>query len=203
MGEKLRLQAKELFEEFMNVLESRAMYHKKEDEFKTLVLTNEEVEAINDISIDVLLDWYGEDFLTKQGYAPNGISQYTFVDHFTGARVVLTLRKGKLILADTWQSKKVEKPKQVYKTPEEKAQQAVTNLTDFLNVSGYQEMNYFANYMMREHRELQNDTFKLFLKTIEQWSNLNDTQLYDERNKFAVHASKELNNTMEEYNTVK
>jgi hypothetical protein len=69
---------------------------------------------------------------------------------------------------------------------------AAKAFTDFINGAGSSAKKEFVETMMREHRTLQQESFNLFLDCMEAWSKLNGTELYDDRNKFAVVKSREI-----------
>lgn len=70
-------------------------------------------------------------------------------------------------------------------------QQMVDALTDFVNGATQSDMEEFAKAMMREHRTLQQETFDLFIMTMEEWAKVPEIQT-DARNSFAVRKSKEI-----------
>lgn len=71
----------------------------------------------------------------------------------------------------------------------EKGVKMAEKLTDFVNGASLQEKQAFVQYMLREHRHLQQEVFNLMLGTIEGWSKLVGTSFYDQRNQHAVHTS--------------
>lgn len=60
--------------------------------------------------------------------------------------------------------------------------------SDFVNSS--HDKNEFADTVLREHRFLQQEMFLTMFKCIEGWAELDGTPYYDDRNKYAVIASK-------------
>lgn len=73
-----------------------------------------------------------------------------------------------------------------------KAEEAVKNLTDFINSATSKDVKDFSQAMMSEHRTLQEDTFKLFLETCKNWAEHADKGTYDARNAFTVNKSKDI-----------
>ena len=70
--------------------------------------------------------------------------------------------------------------------------QMAEELTNFLNSALPDQEKEFVEALMREHRTLQADTFRLFYKSIEGWSQAWIHGRYDERNKDACKASFEI-----------
>lgn len=62
-------------------------------------------------------------------------------------------------------------------------------LSDFLNGASNQDKKDFVIQMMKEHRFLQQEVFNLMVDTMEGWAKLENTKLYDARNKYAVDTS--------------
>lgn len=62
-------------------------------------------------------------------------------------------------------------------------------LTRFLNSSSPGEEEQFIATLMFEHRTLQEETFKLFLRTIKSWSERGLDGSYDLRNEYTVRTS--------------
>jgi hypothetical protein len=61
-------------------------------------------------------------------------------------------------------------------------------VSKFINVSS-SDHDEFAECVMRDHRTLQQATFGLFLRTIEEWSK---QEHFDLRNEYTVQKSKEI-----------
>lgn len=73
-----------------------------------------------------------------------------------------------------------------------KGAKVAEQLTDFLNSASQQDVKDFTEAMMVEHRYLQEEAFKLFLKTCEEWSKMHDADRFDARNEFTVKTSKKI-----------
>jgi hypothetical protein len=71
------------------------------------------------------------------------------------------------------------------KTGEEMA----IEFSDFVNVSTHDRQE-FADQVTNEHRFLQQEMFNAMLKCIENWEKAYDGNRYDDRNSYAVRASK-------------
>lgn len=63
-------------------------------------------------------------------------------------------------------------------------------LSDFVNSSFPREREELAWVISSDHRSLQEDSFLMFLKAIEQWANAYEHGDYDARNKYTCMASK-------------
>jgi hypothetical protein len=80
---------------------------------------------------------------------------------------------------------------------EESAKKAVEGLTGYVNNYGA-SYKLFAQYLMNEHRTLQQSTMRLFIACIEEWSK----QKYgDLRNEATLELSKKIMNALENENT--
>ena len=69
-------------------------------------------------------------------------------------------------------------------------------LSDFLNGASQKDKKDFVEQMMTEHRFLQQEVFNLMVDTMEAWSKLENTELYDARNKYAVETSAKIINLL-------
>lgn len=63
------------------------------------------------------------------------------------------------------------------------------HFAEFVNVSIH-DKEEFADTVTNEHRFLQQEMFQSMLKCIERWSDAFEGGYYDERNRYAVKASK-------------
>lgn len=74
-----------------------------------------------------------------------------------------------------------------------RAKEAVEALTSFANSASIQEFKEFAQILTtREHRTLQQSTFRIMVECIQAWAKMNDDMWYDLRNEATVQTSKEL-----------
>lgn len=64
-------------------------------------------------------------------------------------------------------------------------------LGDMVNNTCYNQKEFVDGITMNTHRYLQQEVFKLMLKTIEAWSN-KDEYGFDSRNEYTVFCSKEI-----------
>lgn len=63
------------------------------------------------------------------------------------------------------------------------------HFAEFVNVSIH-DKEEFADTVTSEHRFLQQEMFNSMLKCVERWSDAFDSDNYDDRNRYAVKASK-------------
>lgn len=81
---------------------------------------------------------------------------------------------------------------EVFKMSEKsKGYQMAQELTDFLNNFSPDDKG-FVNGLMREHRTLQQNTFRLMVKTMEAWAAQYDNKMYDDRNEATCRLSKKI-----------
>jgi hypothetical protein len=78
-----------------------------------------------------------------------------------------------------------------------KGEAVADQLTNFLNSASIKDTEDFVNAMMVEHRFLQEETFKLFLKTCSKWSEMLEADRFDDRNVFTVKTSKKITDLIE------
>lgn len=69
-------------------------------------------------------------------------------------------------------------------------EEVAIEVSDFVNVAFGHEKVEFVDTVVREHRTLQQDMFKLFQGCIQEWALAHDNGNYDARNEYAVKASK-------------
>ncbi len=82
-------------------------------------------------------------------------------------------------------------------TEEERTKNAVINLTEFVNSFGT-DNKLFAQYLMNEHRTLQQSTMRLFVACIEEWSK---QKHWDLRNETTIELAKKIMAALENENT--
>jgi hypothetical protein len=71
----------------------------------------------------------------------------------------------------------------------EKGKQMAEALLDFVNGASMKDKEAFVQQMLRGHRTLQQEAFNLMIDTCKAWSALDGTELYDDRNNYAVQTS--------------
>ena len=81
---------------------------------------------------------------------------------------------------------------------EERSREAARNLADAVNDMGFDEAA-FADELLRQHRTLQQNSFRTFLATVKAWSGLGSNR-YDLRNEYTVEKSNEIVELLGEYN---
>lgn len=69
---------------------------------------------------------------------------------------------------------------------ETKGKEVAEVLSDFVNSAFQNERKQFVETIVRDHRALQEEVFKLFLETCEAWSEMYKEGRYDPRNEFTV-----------------
>lgn len=62
-------------------------------------------------------------------------------------------------------------------------------LSDLVNSTSINNREDFVSTVLGDHRTLQQETFNLFIETMRSWAKLENTDFYDERNKYAVETS--------------
>lgn len=67
----------------------------------------------------------------------------------------------------------------------EKAAQVMSDLVNNLNLDSEE----FVNTIMKQHRTIQQDLFRLFVDTMKRWEEMGKIGMYDARNEHAVGAS--------------
>lgn len=68
--------------------------------------------------------------------------------------------------------------------------QVANTLSDFANTAIGNEKLSFVEAVTTDHKTLQEDTFMMFLKCIEKWSEMKVQGDYDARNEYTCKASK-------------
>lgn len=85
----------------------------------------------------------------------------------------------------------------------ELAEQAAKNLADSLNSFGNgPEIEIFVETMLKEHRTLQQSSFKAILRLIQRWAELESSGRYDGRNEFTVKTCRKLIETLEKEDVI-
>lgn len=67
--------------------------------------------------------------------------------------------------------------------------QMANALSDFANIAVSNEKLSFVEAVTTDHKTLQEDTFMMFLKCMEQWSEMKVQGNYDARNEYTCKAS--------------
>jgi hypothetical protein len=71
----------------------------------------------------------------------------------------------------------------------EKGKEMAEAFLDFVNGANSKDKQAFVQHILRDHRTLQQEAFNVMLDTCKAWSELDGTELFDDRNKYAVETS--------------
>lgn len=75
---------------------------------------------------------------------------------------------------------------------EERARKAAESFTDYINTTSPNECKEFATAITRQHRTLQQGSFRAMVACIKEWSDMYESGWYDLRNEDTVKACHDL-----------